>query len=271
MRLPSAIQVGGAAGSGTGEPLPADRTVTGDPDPGTVYKSFTCPPPGPIEPAVRSLQVIASPPYQRAETLPAACPEVLERVAAGLLLCGCAPILLMAGTVVWLLSGRSPLVGHLRCGLNGAPLWALKLRTMWPKKERRFRTRLIAYVIDETGPLEKRVGDTRVRGWFARFCRRHSIDELPQLWNVVRGEMSLVGPRPLTHSELSRFYGRDADEVIRVKPGLTGLWQVRGGSRLTYDERRRLDLYLVRHHGPRLYWTLLLRTVPVVFRGEDGC
>ncbi|MDE3166580.1 MAG: sugar transferase [Acidobacteriota bacterium] len=104
---------------------------------------------------------------------------------------------------------------------------------------------------------------------FARFCRRHSIDELPQLWHVAAGAMSLIGPRPMTRAELRRHYGKDAAEIVRVKPGLAGLWQVSGRNRLTYEERRRLDLQFVREGGPGMYLKILLRTLPEVFGGEN--
>ena len=81
--------------------------------------------------------------------------------------------------------------------------------------------------------------------------------------------MSLVGPRPVTLMELRRFYGDDAEEVLGVKPGLAGLWQVSGRNRLTYAERRRLDLKLVRERSIRLYLRILLRTVPEVWSGEN--
>ncbi len=122
------------------------------------------------------------------------------------------------------------------------------------------------------GPESKGFGDPRVTSRFARFCRRFSIDELPQLINVLRGEMSLVAPRPLTRTELIQHYGFDAAEVLRVKPGITGLWQVAGRNRLTYAERRELDLFLVRNNGSlKLYFTILLRTIPAVLKGQDGC
>jgi exopolysaccharide production protein ExoY len=124
--------------------------------------------------------------------------------------------------------------------------------------------------VDESGPNQKSFADPRITSAFARFCRRFSIDELPQLIHVVRGEMSLVAPRPLTNRELDQHYGPDADEILSVKPGITGLWQVAGRSRLTYHERRELDLFLVRNRSLRLHFTILLRTIPAVLTGKDG-
>jgi len=147
----------------------------------------------------------------------------------------------------------------------------LKLRTMWgggaeADVERRG---WVEYIDDSAGPERKRAEDPRVASRFARFCRLHSIDELPQFWHVVRGEMSLVGPRPVTAAELRRYYGRAAGEVLQQKPGIAGLWQVSGRNRLTYEERRELDLELVRNRSLRLYWIILLRTIPEVFRGKN--
>jgi lipopolysaccharide/colanic/teichoic acid biosynthesis glycosyltransferase len=116
----------------------------------------------------------------------------------------------------------------------------------------------------------KSIDDPRVTSRFAAVCRRYSIDELPQLWQVFRGEMALVGPRPLTRSELDDHYGADAAELLRRKPGLTGLWQVKGRSRLTYDQRRRLDLFMIRRWSLPLYTRILIATVPCVVAGKDA-
>lgn len=105
---------------------------------------------------------------------------------------------------------------------------------------------------------------------FAAFCRRYSLDELPQLWHVLRGEMALIGPRPLTLRELDIYYGSDAECVLSVRPGLSGLWQVRGRSRLPYPHRRRLDLFLVRNWSLGLYLKILLLTLPRVLAGKDA-
>jgi lipopolysaccharide/colanic/teichoic acid biosynthesis glycosyltransferase len=86
----------------------------------------------------------------------------------------------------------------------------------------------------------------------------------------MRGEMSLVGPRPLTRGELTEHYGAQAGEILTRKPGLTGYWQTRGRSRLSYAERVALDLQLVRDLSTRLYLQLLLRTIPELMRGDNA-
>ena len=177
------------------------------------------------------------------------------------------PVMLASGLLIWMMSGRTPLIAHKRVGWRGSPLWMLKLRTMWNGRSR--WNGWIEYIDDSDGPRLKRAGDTRVPTWFARFCRQHSIDELPQLWHVVSGEMSLVGPRPMTLRELRRYYGSDADEILQMKPGIAGLWQTSGRNRLSYAERRQMDLKLVRERSLGMYLRILLRTVPEVFSGEN--
>ena len=128
----------------------------------------------------------------------------------------------------------------------------------------------IEYIDDDRGPRLKQAGDPRVNNRFARFYRRHSIDELPQLWHVIRGEMSLVGPRPMTAGDLRRYYDGHADEILQVKPGLAGLWQVSGRNQLSYLERRRLDLKLVRRRSIRMYLEILARALPEVWSGANS-
>jgi lipopolysaccharide/colanic/teichoic acid biosynthesis glycosyltransferase len=196
---------------------------------------------------------------------------VCERVASVGLLVMAGPLVAFAALVVYGLSGRSPLIAHRRVGWQGSPLLMLKLRTMWDGRAAAGRRNgWIEYLDDENGPELKHPDDRRVTSRFARFCRRHSIDELPQLWHVIRGEMSLVGPRPMTRSELDRYYGPVATEILQVKPGLAGLWQISGRSRLGYDKRRELDLQLVRGRSVKLYLRILLRTVPEVWRGRGS-
>jgi exopolysaccharide production protein ExoY len=118
-----------------------------------------------------------------------------ERVGAAILLACLFPVLCICAAAVALLSGRTPLIAHRRVGWRGNTLWMLKLRTMWDF-EVPHHSGWIEYIDDQTGPEQKQEMDARVRSRLARFCRRHSIDELPQLIHVLRGEMSLVGPRP---------------------------------------------------------------------------
>jgi exopolysaccharide production protein ExoY len=193
----------------------------------------------------------------------------VERIVAALGLLILAPFAIAIGVVVFALSRRNPLIRHHRIGWRGRPLPMLKFRTMWDAGEAadgRFSIESVSGPV----PVSKNLPDSRVGGRFAAFCRRYSLDEIPQLVHVVRGEMSLIGPRPITRDELQEHYGPSADEVLSVRPGLIGLWQVRGRNSLSYAHRRRLDLLLVRRASPGLYFQILVRSIPRVLSGRDA-
>lgn len=195
---------------------------------------------------------------------------IAERIAAGIILAMASPVLLVAGLVIAILSRRSPLVAHLRVGEHGRPIWVLKLRTMWGSESGPRRAFVERLPMKIGMPERKPFNDPRVASRFARMCRRYSIDELPQLWQVIRGEMALVAPRPLTRHELESYYGADAQELLARKPGISGLWQVSGRSRLTYSQRRRLDLFMIRKWSFRLYLRILFLTALKVLAGRDA-
>lgn len=128
----------------------------------------------------------------------------------------------------------------------------------------------VEWIVAEPSQSHKDRHDGRVISRFARFCRRHSIDELPQFWHVTRGEMSLIGPRPLTRTELLKYYGPHAAEVLSVKPGITGLWQTRGRSNLDWQRRVALDVELVRSHSLKIYTAIFIRTIVGLLSGEGA-
>ena len=197
---------------------------------------------------------------------------VSERLAAVVSLVMLLPVLAVTAIVIWFLSRRPPLVAHARVGQGGALIWVLKFRSMWssPAPRNGRLAGLVERLKTEPVPELKNPKDPRITSRFAAFCRKFSIDELPQLWHVAEGRMSLVGPRPMTADELAEHYGPDAGKVLAVKPGLTGLWQTRGRSSLTHRRCRRLDLFLVRKMSVRLYVAILLATVPRVLAGKDA-
>ena len=197
-------------------------------------------------------------------------PGIAQRLSAALALGPCLPVISVAGAVIRVLSGRSPLVAHKRVGLNGEPFWMLKLRTMWDGTASGEGLRLIEYLDAAPVPVSKRCPDPRVTSRFAAVCRKFSIDELPQLIHIVAGQMSFIGPRPLTSEELETHYGESASEILQVPPGVTGLWQVLGRNRLTYPQRRRLDLFFVRKRCFALSTWILLRTPARVLSGRDS-
>lgn len=199
--------------------------------------------------------------------------EAAERICAGTLLLALLPFLIIFALLIVALSKRSPLIAHQRIGQGGRPIWVLKLRTMWDREVANANlTGLIERVMpDLNGSAQpKERTDPRITSRVATLCRRYSIDELPQLWHVLKGDMVLLGPRPLTANEIQIYYGTAAVELLAVKPGLTGLWQTSGRSRLTYSQRRRLDLFMIRHWSVRLYLKILFRTIPAVLTGKDA-
>ncbi|RYE09981.1 MAG: sugar transferase [Hyphomicrobiales bacterium] len=161
---------------------------------------------------------------------------------------------------------RGPvLFGHSRIGFNGRVFKCLKFRSMVPDAaevlERHLAENPAARA--EWDASQKLRDDPRVTA-LGRFLRSTSLDELPQLINVLRGDMSLVGPRPIVHAELPR-YGSDVEAYMAARPGITGLWQVSGRSDTDYDRRVQLDSEYVQNWSLFGDVAILLRTVKVVF------
>jgi lipopolysaccharide/colanic/teichoic acid biosynthesis glycosyltransferase len=154
-----------------------------------------------------------------------------------------------------------------RYGLNRRRFRMWKFRTMVADADR-LQEQLEARNEAE-GPVFKIARDPRVTR-LGHFLRRTSIDELPQLFNVLTGEMSLVGPRPLPLRDVSRFTRMSDIRRFSVRPGLTCLWQVSGRSRLGFDEWMRLDLHYIDHWSLALDFVILARTIPAVIRGTGA-
>jgi lipopolysaccharide/colanic/teichoic acid biosynthesis glycosyltransferase len=192
--------------------------------------------------------------------------RVIDIVAAVLLLSLLAP-LLTAIAVCIKLSGRGPvLFRHQRLGQGGRRFWCYKFRTMVPDAESRLaQTPDLAAQFRENYKIRS---DPRVTREGA-FLRRTSLDELPQLWNVLRGEMSLIGPRPIVESELGK-YGIHASRLLMVKPGLGGIWQVSGRSNTSYAQRVAMDLRYVETRSLGLDIKLVILTAMVVIRGDGA-
>jgi len=157
---------------------------------------------------------------------------------------------------------------QLRSGLNGAPFTIYKFRTMVTNAEQ-LKHELEA-MNEMRGPVFKIAKDPRITP-IGRILRRRSIDELPQLFNVLRGEMSLVGPRPLPVDEVGRFNDLAHRRRLSVKPGLTCLWQVSGRNQIAeFKDWVRLDLEYIDNWSLWLDFKILLRTVPVVLAGTGA-
>ncbi|ASV96990.1 sugar transferase [Paraburkholderia aromaticivorans] len=195
--------------------------------------------------------------------------RVFDIVGASSLLIVLLPIFLVVGCFV-LSDGGSAFFGHPRVGRGGRAFRCLKFRSMVPRADVVLAELLAA---DATAREEwnrdfKLKNDVRVTA-VGRFLRKTSLDELPQLWNVLRGDMSLVGPRPIVTKELER-YGADAHYYLSVRPGVTGLWQVSGRNNVDYATRVALDVSYVKERSTLLDISILLRTFKVVFEGSGA-
>ena len=190
--------------------------------------------------------------------------RMLDLLGAGALLVLAAPVFLL---LAWLVrrDGGPAFFGQERVGLHGARFRCLKFRSMVTDSQARLEALLAAdpAARAEWAATRKLKRDPRVT-LIGAFLRKTSLDELPQLINVLRGEMSLVGPRPVPAAELAEHYGAAAGHYMSVKPGITGPWQISGRNDTSYDQRVALDVqYAIR---PSLWRDIgiLLRTPAVV-------
>jgi len=189
-----------------------------------------------------------------------------DRAVAGTALLACAPLFVILMAIIRLFDGGPAFFRQTRVGRDGRAFTVFKFRTMVVDAEGR-KSELVA-LNDTDGVLFKMRGDPRIT-MVGRWLRRWSLDELPQLFNVLIGEMSLVGPRPALPQEAALY----ADHVRRrlaVKPGITGLWQVNGRSDLAWDESVRLDLRYVENWSFVLDLQILWKTASAVIRGSGA-
>lgn len=184
---------------------------------------------------------------------------------AGLLVL--APLLSLLALGVWLQDGASPFYGQWRIGYGGRRFRCWKFRSMVKDADQRLKAHLQsdAQAAAEWAATYKLKNDPRITP-LGRFLRQSSLDELPQLFNILIGEMSLVGPRPVVKDELSRF-GASLRHYLRCRPGLTGLWQVSGRSDTSYERRVQLDRFYVERWSIWSDVGILLRTPYALLAG----
>ena len=184
----------------------------------------------------------------------------LDVAAAAFGLAVSSPLLAVSAIAIKLEDGGPVLFRQTRVGKDGADFELLKLRTMVVGAERKGA----GYAVD--------VGDSRITR-VGRFLRKTSVDELPQLWNIVRGDMSLIGPRPTLRYQVEKYTARQRKR-LEVRPGLTGWAQIHGRATLPWDERIELDVWYVEHRSPRVDLKILLRTpfalLGGTYKGETG-
>jgi exopolysaccharide biosynthesis polyprenyl glycosylphosphotransferase len=194
--------------------------------------------------------------------------SLLDFVGAAVLLIILSPLLLFTAIAIKLTSPGPIIFKQQRCGLNGRPFTMYKFRSMITDAEQRKHE--LAMFNEMTGPVFKISNDPRITP-IGRFLRKYSIDELPQLWNVLRGEMSLVGPRPLPVDEVQRFDDLSHRRRLSVKPGLTCLWQISGRSEVKdFKEWVKLDLEYIDNWSFWLDLKILLQTIPIVLKGTGA-
>jgi len=186
--------------------------------------------------------------------------RTFDVVVAGFAFLFALPVLAAAAVAIKLDSKGPVLFRQTRVGQHGLPFEVLKLRTMVVDAEDRLADLLASNESD--GPLFKMRDDPRVTR-VGRFLRKTSIDELPQLWNVLRNEMSLVGPRPALPREIEDW-GTELHQRLRVKPGITGMWQVHGRGVASFELYERLDLYYVDNWSLVNDVVIVAQTIPSV-------
>lgn len=190
--------------------------------------------------------------------------RILDIAIAGGVLVFFAPLMLVIAMLIWLQDGAGPFFGHRRIGRGGREFACLKFRSMVPNAEAKLKALLDADAeARRQWQAEQKLRDDPRVTPLGDFLRRSSLDELPQLINVLRGDMSIVGPRPIVHAE-ARRYGRSFESYCAVRPGITGLWQVSGRSDVSYRRRVALDRLYVRTKSLGRDLGILAMTLPAV-------
>ncbi|MEJ2264729.1 MAG: sugar transferase [Anaerolineales bacterium] len=196
--------------------------------------------------------------------------RAVDLAGASLLLLVLAPVFILIALMIKIDSAGPVLFRQWRLGFRGRRFLMFKFRTMCAGAEADIEELIIGdsakrIVWEE---FQKLWDDPRLTG-FGRYLRKLSLDEFPQLWNVLKGEMSLVGPRPITPDQ-REIYGGDFDLYTSVKPGITGMWQVNGRNRTSFRQRILWDAYYIKNWTLGLDLSILLRTIGVVLTGEGA-
>jgi exopolysaccharide biosynthesis polyprenyl glycosylphosphotransferase len=193
--------------------------------------------------------------------------RLTDVIGSAALLLALAPLLAVVALLIKLDSRGPVLFKQERVGLNKRRFQLLKFRTMTEDADQ--QQDVLEHLNEAAGPVFKIRDDPRITG-LGKVLRRYSIDELPQLFNVLRGDMSLVGPRPLPVRDVNRIHLRWHKRRFSVKPGVTCLWQVNGRSDVNFDRWVQMDLEYIDQWCLGLDLKILIKTVPVVFRGTGA-
>lgn len=180
------------------------------------------------------------------------------------------PLMVAIAAILWVTNGRPIFYSHTRLGKDGKPFNCLKFRTMAQDSDAQLQ-HLLAYdpiAREEWNTHHKLTRDPRVSR-FGRFLRQSSLDEFPQFWNVLRGDMSIVGPRPISLAEAAD-YAEHFPTYSAVRPGITGVWQTSGRSNASFAERVKMDVEYVRNWSLRRDIRLTWRTISVILNAEGA-
>jgi lipopolysaccharide/colanic/teichoic acid biosynthesis glycosyltransferase len=205
--------------------------------------------------------------------------RAMDIVGSVLALLLSAPVLLAIALAIRLTSKGPVFFRQKRIGQSGEEFVFLKFRTMHVNNDPRVHQEYVRQLISgsaqrhpeggEGKGVYKLTRDSRITS-VGRLLRRSSLDELPQLLNVLRGQMSLVGPRPALAYEVEAYDIWHRQRIVEAKPGITGLWQVNGRSRVTFDDMVRMDLQYARTWSPRMDLKILMRTPVAMFFGDGA-
>ena len=190
--------------------------------------------------------------------------RVLDLVISSTALLTLWPLMILIAIAIRLESRGPAIYASLRVGKNGVPFTCYKFRTMVQGANR--LRRKLRHLNQRRGPFFKIANDPRVTP-LGCFLRKYSLDELPQFWNVLKGDMSLVGPRPHPLEDVQQ-YGAGHEQRLEVLPGMTGLWQVTARENPSFETCMKLDMGYIRHWSLFLDFKILLRTIPAVLAGE---
>ena len=193
--------------------------------------------------------------------------RVIDFAAALLGIILLSPIFLFIAIMIKIDSNGPIVFGHIRKGLNGKDIKVYKFRTMYENSieifenftEEQKKEFYINFKLDNDPRITK----------IGNFLRRTSLDELPQLFNILKGDMSIVGPRPIVEAEMDK-YGKDAERLFSVIPGLTGYWQANGRSDTTYEERIDMDMYYIDNRSIVLDFKIIFKTFVSVIKKEGA-
>lgn len=176
------------------------------------------------------------------------------------------PLLFFIGLLIFISSPGKIFYAHKRMGRGGKTFKCYKFRTMYPDADKRLKDLLKnnPTLRKEWEASFKIKNDPRIIP-IGAFLRKTSLDELPQFWNVLKGDLSVVGPRPVVKEEVEKYLGVKSYKILSIRPGLTGLWQVSGRSDITcYQKRIELDEYYIDNHSILLDIKLIAKTIPVM-------